>query len=218
MSSRQKPSAKQPVLKGDLDKRIRRARQNAIESKSYPSFGVDSVGISGVITHVSGMAAGFSPIQRVGTQVTLKEYSLRAALYVATSDLVNLVRVVVFRWKPDGGVAPTLPQILDNASSSVCYPTEYPYNWAMRDAFEILSDQTVHLEVEQTSSPVTPQGSGGYSSAYLELTVPLGDRKLNFTPGANTGRGQIFVLMVSDSYAISHPSVRWAGRLVYGDG
>lgn len=169
-----------------------------------------SVDYSGGIGLFTMPSAGTSSSNRVGDEITITKLDFKYNIIVA--DTTNLVRVVIFKWNNDDGqYSPIVGSIVASGYTAQGFSALFNYNWDNLKAgdFEILYDKCHQLCTNGEQGQVH--------------TVQLWGRGLGSTPkiqlnsGATTGKGRYGLLYISDSAAVSHPSIAYSCRLTFKD-
>jgi len=146
---------------------------------------------------VSTVGPGTGNAQRIGNKIHAKHISLRGTIILA--DTSNVVRVILFKWlMNDGSDAPGAAEILTETTDpqSNLVPLK-------PSRFKVLKDQVFHLD-----------------TAHIVRTfiwkIKL-EYDLTFDPSTNTGIGQLYYLILSDSGAVPNPAYDINTQLVYVD-
>lgn len=141
-----------------------------------------------------------------GNSVIPQRLSFRAIIQGSSGDDTNLCRLIIFRWIPN--TTPTLGDILDDqvggAPRVLCeYTTE------ARDNFNILYDNTWSTSAQVSSSIV---------QRYVSKSLKLANKHITFdVAAADPQNNHIYSLAISDSTAVTHPTLYMVSRFVYMD-
>lgn len=189
-------------------KRLIAVRQ---ELKFYVSqTSVQTVSSSGVLFQLTNMAQGDTDQDRDGDRLMLKKFFVRGAVQYA--DVTNLFRIIFFQWKPAS--TPTISSIL------LPGPSTAPDVWSSyahdsRQQFNILWDKTWHLEgnASAATAPLTPSSQKLFKVSISRRFA----KQLQYAGGTTTGTNQIYYLAVSDSAAVSHPTVTMSVKFHFTD-
>lgn len=153
---------------------------------------------------VNAPAQGDTDISRDGDKLRMLSLALRGNLIVA--DTTNVVRMIVFQIY-DGGVSGLLEDVIE-ASDSSGRQWRSPYKHDNAGKFKILYDRTYSLgdaSKQQVTFNKLIRFSG--KNAYV-----------GFLNGTTTiQKNTVYVAFVSDSAAISHPTMNIYYRLRYTD-
>lgn len=148
------------------------------------------------IADVCGVPQGDSDSARNGDQIMIRSFQFRYAFIPA--DSYNICRLIIFQWGQDD--SPGASDILGDTT----YGVMSPYRKDTRGHYRILYDKT-HL-VETNKGVV---GSKFISRGFK--------KKILFDAATTVGQNKIFFLHVSDSSAVSHPTLRIETQLNYMD-
>lgn len=189
--------------KSEIVSSVLRSLERKKQIKFLNLYSSTSLSTTSVFTDLSSIAEGTTVYQRVGASV--RAVSLRLRISISMADTYNFVRFLIFRWRvSDTSDAPGTPEILDTVGGSC--PT-YLANFLLYrpSRFSILLDKTFY-------------GTTGNWQAVqmLDTTVRLG-WDVEYDVGVNTGKDHVYCMMVSDSAAVSHPTVNMSSQLVYHD-
>lgn len=161
-----------------------------------------AVGVSnaGTVWDLSQMGPGTSQNSRIG--ITIEALWLEIMFATVIADATNFMRYVVFVWNNDtAGVTPTLAAVLANGNN--CETLQYVTTNA--------KDCTVLLDVCHKLTGVSNP------TERTRHMVPLRGRRIEYTSGLTTGNRHIYLVAVSDSGAVAHPSTEFASRIAFKD-
>lgn len=197
-----KKTNKSSLIKVKEDISELKAQQRAEMGQLHSSISaLTAVSDTGTVGGFFGPVVGPDEDDRLGDVLRVKKLWTRWN-FVA-SDTTNVMRLIIFKWKPDNAVdAPSTASILESArlglpainciSSYISIPAD-------RKKFTVLLDRCF---------PLTTSGS----NQSVVFTRTFGVKKLGnvqYNGSATvTGTGLIFYLVVSDSGAVSHPQYR----------
>lgn len=155
----------------------------------------------GAIYNLTEITQGDSDSSRDGDSVTAMSYQIRFSATVGDND--NIVRLVVFQWH-DLNSLPSVGQILPYTSSSLAVYA--PYRHDTKPMFKILADKVLILD---SDDPI----------AYGKIFISKGfNRKIQFnTPSGSTIHNGLYLLAVSNSGVVTHPSISYVSRCRYKD-
>lgn len=157
---------------------------------------------STVYTDVSDIGQGTTILTRTGGEIRLKRFVLRWNAVVA--DVTNLIRVILFVWKPSSTSDTPSDAELFNDPSDTTRKVISPTLPLKPSRFRILKDSTVMLDSYHQ------QRCGDFS-------IDLGDLKVSYDLGVNTGVNHLYLAVVSDSSAVSHPTFNYEMLLYFSD-
>lgn len=185
--------------------------QKAVEYKHYDAVTSGAVSTSGSLINLTSITLGDSDAgQRDGDKLTMSSIIMRGE--VSAGDVpYNHLRVVFFNYDRagSGGAAPALDDLFLTAS----FPNQ-PHLWlynkdqfAMRKGLRIISDR-----IYKTRSY---DGTNIQSvSFYRKIKKRM---NLQFYAGTTTSAQSVWLMVVSDSNAIPHPTLSLTTRINYCD-
>lgn len=176
-------------------------------TQSYVNASVDW---SGYIWNVlANMTRGDGAVnQFAGNNIVPKSLTLR--YQVRAGDADNMMRVVLIQWFGDThAVVPS--GILDGTILGGANAPLAGYRWDNRPNVKILYDK-LHQLMQQN-------GTIGPNLAVEKITIPSGKIKKMYLSATapEAQRGQLFLIVVSDSGAGSHPEFRATTQMTYTD-
>lgn len=211
-------SAQKALQEAQRKEFVKLARQQAlavfktqVEEKyidtASTGISVDYTGSLGLFTMPS---AGTGVSGRVGDVITITRLEFKYSIVIA--DTTNLVRVVLFKWNnDDASFTPGVTDIIQGGDNTTAYAALFRYSWDHSRAkdFEILYDKCHQL---------TSQGEQAQVHQVQLWGKGLGSNsKIQLNSGATTGLGRYGLLYISDSAAVSHPTLIYTCRLTYTD-
>lgn len=155
------------------------------------------------IYNIANTSQGSSGGTHVGDECRLTSIWIRWAMGVA--DVTNVMRMIVFVWKPNMAfVAPAATSIL----KTVTPPNQITscYNEDGEDQYTILYDLVQPL----STIGGTPSNPCGVFKRKLNL-------KQDYATGSSNCSNNIYVLLVSDSGAVTDPYVYFTSRVGFTD-
>ena len=181
---------------------VRRAIGRAAEVKFTTAKATTSVDVTPTLVALGNCAQGNTGGTHIGDVTTIVNMELR--YYLTVADLNNLLRVIVFKWKPNMGyIAPTGGDILKDAAS---YPLISAYEEDGNDQYSIIYDR-LHRMVSGTS---TAQGQGSFMISGKAW-------KQEYLTGSSNCSNNLYLLVVSDSGVAVHPTITWYSRVGFTD-
>lgn len=141
--------------------------------------------------------------QRDGDQITIKKIVYN--LQMAGADATNIVRVIIFRWSQNNNA--TVPAVTD-VLQSLSPVSMYNYTNERSGKVHVLFDRTASLSLEGTNC-ITWRGA--------LWGRKIGKKRLIFNATAINGVDQPYILFISDSVAVTHPSITGTLRMEYVD-
>lgn len=197
----------QPKLNKTQELQVRRiiARQQELKTFVKGAVGVSNSNVPTIVS-LTDIPLGQTDNSRIGNHVHLK--SLAGWFHFIAGDATNTMRCILFKWKEnDTYNTPTAAQILANG------PTGAPdvfssYNRDSPGNFTILKDWYMI-------------GSTGTSSPFLiqkkQLSIKLTGKAQFWSDVGTTGTNKIYLMFISDSSAVTHPSVSYNTEVGYSD-
>lgn len=156
---------------------------------------------SGSFHSLSDLTVGTDDGQRLKHQISLKSLHLNVCAYPA--DATNILRFIVFQYFDDS--FPTTANILQSTSSTNSWLS--PYNFDNAKAFRILYDSSKMLN--GVAKP------GIVFNKYVKLTKAR--KNVEYSGTTSNGLNKVYLLVVSDSTAVSHPTFKGIATLTYTD-
>lgn len=199
---RKRKSAKKKVATKQYVKNMLNKVQ---EIKYYDEADTIAISTTGSVVCVSDMAQGDTDITRDGDKIILKSMQLRGTMAYAAADVNNLIRIIVFQWFPvDTAADPSAAAILQQTGT---FGIVSPYNHDQRNQFHILADRTFLLN------------SASYPYKGWKMNIPFKyvKKQATFLAGGVYGANHLHILFISDSSAVSDPSVSFYSRVYYTD-
>ena len=155
--------------------------------------GSTSVDSSGSLTSLTTVAQGTTQQTRVGNHAILKRVWGNICMYADSTDVQNNMRLMIISWTD--ATTPTMSDVLVSASAYTnCY---YNLNNIENGKLRVLLDE--HY-------PISYQGNGPKAKHVdLKLNMPL---QWATTGSAAPIINGIYLVLVSDSSVVTHPSVQ----------
>lgn len=197
-----RPGSKLSVVQ---KKQVKRLITGVQEIKAINSTVNGSPDAAGVISRIQTPAQGDGLSERSGDQILLKALQFR--LSVIGADTTNKIRIVIFRWSQDNSIGanvPTVTGILQNLDVM----SFYNYTSYKNDRMTVLYDRTVSTTFTDANQVIVLHTLYGKK---------LGKKILEFNAASTLGTNQIYMLLISDSVAATHPSVTGFMQLRYTD-
>lgn len=151
------------------------------------------------ITHLSTIAQGDGVTNREGNTVKLLSIQLRAS-YV-TTDATNIFRVILFRWKDRS--TPTAAQVLNSSSNPLS-----TLNNNTSKMYHILYDKLIATD---TYNPIR------VTKKFLNYQKRPYTISFEGSGASDYSEGNIWMLVLSDSGSIGHPTMDYYMRLRFVD-
>lgn len=191
---------KKPTVTKIVNKSVKTALNKNIELKYRDVNSVLSVDYTGYFYDLSTyITQGITDSTRVGDKLTMR--SLELNYNITNGDTTNQVRVIVLRLKSLASSLTALTQILTNTSSVYAPLSTYLHD--SRSQFVIHYDK---LHTVDTYNPIKA------FKTKIKMTS-----KTEYNGAGTDGYHHIFLLAISDSGAVTHPSLTWYTRMNYVD-
>lgn len=171
------------------------------ETKYGFSNSGSTISYSGACVSLSDIAQGAGDTARTGDQLNVVRLYLDYAIF--PGDATNLVRVIIFQWKPIDTSAPAPSDILQSVGNA--YAPLSTYNHDSRFQKHVLYDalhsvDTYHPQIKK--------------KVIIKKFKP---NRIQYTAGTVTGQNKIYLLTISDSAASTHPSISLHTKILYKD-
>jgi len=141
--------------------------------------------------------------QRVGDRLKLKG-SIEFRAISAKGDTDQIMRMVVFQWKPnDALIAPSISSILRNG------PTGVP-DWASLYVYDYSSQYTILYDK-------TFLWGADILYHHHDYRIPIKLHQVQYTAASTACSNGIYIIFLSDSAAIVHPTISYSARVRYDD-
>jgi len=195
----------QPKLNSTQQQQVKRILRANIETKHFLSA-VSAAGISTspTTTSISNIVQGDGDAERIGNVVSPTRLKLNYS--ISASDATNAIRVCVFKWKDSNAfINPNGNDFFKIGPSGVVDYLSH-YNEEQRDQFQVIYDKTFQLVLNTNTT-----------KKIVHVDLPLSGKIRYYSNAVITGTGNYFLYYVSDSLAISHPTIEWASEIVFTD-
>lgn len=171
-------------------------------------MGVDPITTNGVMWSLTRIPQGSSRVQRIGSQVTVRNFEIRISLYpdsnVKPAEPAQQYRFVMFKWY--GNTDPTTADVLQNTNQF--FVVDSPINHDKASKMDILMDSIVPVFHDRK---IAGYVSGDTFSIvenmpYVKvITIDLEDesrdiRKVNYLGTTTDAIGHFYMLVVSSVY------------------
>lgn len=174
--------------------------KKTVETKYFPTNASDVVDFSGVIQGVTGIPQGDTDLTRDGDSAYLLGISVNYSFIIG--DTTQSCRIILFRWNQDTAAAnPLVTDILDASGGILAPLSNYVMDNYRMKKFTILYDR-IHALSANGTERVTRH-------FYKKLKS-----KVSFDAATTNGKGKLFILVISDSGAVTHPTYQF-GTMTY---
>lgn len=191
------------------DKKIAKIASDVFEAKQKSETelkyididGLTSTAIpnTGIIHHLSPCTEGTGYDERIGLKIKGKNLLLRFQLI--HSDSTQMVRVMVIRWFCS--TTPVVSDVVFTPSASTPWPLN-PLNIDNSKEIQVLYDNLFALSTNTNANIVDK----------VFIGRPM---HISFETDDTRDNGHLYLIAVSDSTAVSHPSITYWSRLRFTD-
>lgn len=202
-----KNSAVRRVARAEAKKVLNKAVESKIFDGAVPTTGIDWSGTNAVWPVTTDPSSGVVMVQGAGDGqyigTVLRPTYLMIRFQLGAADPTNMLRIIVLQ-DLAGGV-PTVPNVLQSTANvrAPLSALETRYD----NTYRILADRTFSLD-----TTTTVQRVGKIKIGMRQL------RPIHFSDATGTiEKAGIYVLAVSDSGVVAHPSLQAYWRLHYKD-
>lgn len=181
----------------------RRAIKRTVETKSHDEAFVSTIS-TGLSTHdiCSTLLRGTGDSNFIGAKITPTYLSIKYTFIGA--DPYNIVRMIILQDKASSGT-PALATLFENTS----YPLVSGLNNQYRETYRLLADRRFVLK---------QFGSTYFAPTCGSIRIPMSKlRQVKYTDAGNNQGGKLWIVLISDSSAVSHPSYQIYTRLYFKD-
>lgn len=184
--------------KSQVSKIAKNVVSRKIETKYIDSTynsGFDSTGTIQILSNI--ITQGVTDSDRVGDRLEIKNFAMRG--YASYGDTVNIMRVILFQWKPSSTTAPVITDVLQTAHRFS------HYNHDKKGLYRVLYDTTFNLNDTNRRQQLIKRN----------LKPKL--KTLKFEAAGVNGMNHIYLLGISDSSVSPNPAVQLDFRLQFKD-
>lgn len=207
-----KRKTRKPMRKNRVTKKeVRKIAAKVVLSKSESNY-TDTVydaspSYLGLITNLSTIAQGTTDQTRIGDSVLVT--SLNLGGYITNQDSYNMVRIIIFKWKGNSSSPPNVTDIIQQAYVGDVKAPFAPLAHDTRKNFTVKWDKTF----------LCATGADNERQFFKKLVTFKGGLKLQYLQGSSsaTSKNGLYMLRISDSSAISHPTCNVLCRVNFKD-
>lgn len=181
-------------------KQVKRLVNNGREMKYFDGTVSGDVSNAAAAYDLTAIAQGDTANSRDGNSVMLRRV---AGLFNLTvSDATNVIRVIFLQWRTNSNVDTPDPGLILEDSSNVLSPLRK----AGKYSYKIISDRAYALD---TYNPIKQvrydfKQAGNFAAKAYFTSLTAGDHK-------------VYVMLLSDSTAVSHPQIELYNRTTFTD-
>lgn len=190
-------------------KYVTRLLRRTIETKYHDASYDNAVTASGTIVAVplTAIPLGTTDYERIGDKTTIRSIKIRLQFTIATGDAYNMLRLIIFQWYPNSSqVTPVVSNILASImGSSDSYLSFYVHD--LQNQYHVLYDKTMYVDNVRNQQ----------YTLIKKLKLKYAKKTLNFLAGTTEASNHVYVLLLSDSTAATHPEVSYFTRVWYDD-
>lgn len=167
------------------------------------------------VANLGQIIQGDATNQRAGNKITLK--SIKISMNILGRDAYNRIRIILFTQASTTGTFPVAADILDQIAGGGISPAalpsvDSPYKKNSRIKYNILKDYKFTLQVQAV-------GSTRPLNKWLHINHKFGKTGMEVHYNAATAsapvKNQLYMLLISDSQAPTHPTFTAYCRLNY---
>lgn len=131
----------------------------------------------------------------------------------STGDVYNNVRCIIFQYHPN--TTPTIGTVLLTGASGVIDFLS-PYSHDNRQTYKILFDK-VFTTVGNNSSASNPYADNVTLYRSYKISLKRATKKVQYVAGTTVGTNRFFIILLSDSSLVTHPTVSYTTKVFYRD-
>jgi len=182
---------------------VRRAIGRAAEVKYVSAKTTTSVDVTPTIISLANSSQGSTGGTHVGDACTVVSMELR--YYLTIADTTQLLRVILFKWKPNMGyIAPAGADIIKDATSPWNLVSAYEEDG--NDQYSIIYDR-LHRLVASTSD----------AQAQASFKISGKSWKQEYLTATANCSNNIYMMLISDSGVVVHPTITWYSKIGFTD-
>ncbi len=179
-----------------VSKIVKQILQSSEEKKFFLSSFSSGVDSTMQIVDLSAIPQGTTASTRVGATIKVQKLNLRWTAYLG--DTTQLIRVLIFHWKPNDAV--DVPQASELYQTTGCLA---PLLKIQPNRFTVVHDMLIQMD---TYHPMK----------YGVLELKLG-QLISYVPGLDTGMNHLYLTVYSDSGGVPNPTFDFVASLTYTD-
>lgn len=157
-------------------------------------------------TLLTNIVQGSTSADRDGDSLLIKYIRLR--YQIINADTYNFVRVVIVQWRENDALAAIAGASIFDVGQTGVIDFNSHYDWLQRRTYHILYDR-VHYVANGISSDK--------QSVVRSVNIRPKVHKINYNAGAVTASDNIYLLWISDSAAVTHPTLSFTARTYFTD-
>jgi len=179
-----------------------------VETKHFYAENLTGISASTAptFTCLSEITQAITDTGRIGDKVHLTRLSIQ--VQVVGYDTTNTVRLLFFRWRPNNADLPPSATALLLAYAVDGFTVLRALNDDRRGEFHVIGDY--RLRTNTTIQTVLNRKFAFYGKR-------LGAKHINFLAAGVTAMNHVYMMVVSDSGVVGHPTVYYTSQLRYTD-
>lgn len=175
------------------------------ETKYFDLLAVSNVDASGSLIRLTEVPIGQTDSSRIGDKLTMRAFQFRLQFGVA--DTYNVCRVIIFQWYPNTTLSPPSGNSILSATLGTLTSFMSFYTHDYQNQFHILFDRIMYVDIDRNHQQTITK----------KINMKYAKKFINFTAGSIEGSNHLYMLLLSDSTAATHPGFNLRSRLWYDD-
>lgn len=132
----------------------------------------------------------------------------------ATGDVYNTVRVILFQWHPMS--VPTAADVLLTGPSAAIDIVSQ-YNHDRRFEYKVIFDRSFTTVGNNNTATNPPMANVTTGIKRFKVALTNCQKKSQYTGGSTVGTNKFYILYVSDSAVVAHPTMEYSTKVVFRD-
>lgn len=194
-----KPS--EPLTKEAVRNMIKSSVEKVTEHKYYILGQAFTPNSTPTVTDLAAIAQGDTDLTRDGDALLIDKIDV---LFNGNgADTTNIIRYIIFQWKPN-----TVPAVNEILQDAVTYGVTTPLTHDTRQQYHVLHDQIIATSLN---------GPNAFCGLF---TIPLRRLLKNqclFVGASTTGTNKPYLILLSDSGAVTHPTFFHVSKIWFRD-
>lgn len=175
------------------------------ETKYYDKLATANVDASGSLIRLTEVPIGQTDSSRIGDKLTMRAFQFKLQFGIA--DTYNMLRVILFQWYPNTTLSPPAGNdiLIGTLGLLTSFMSMYTHDYL--NQFHILYDKMMYVDSARNHQ----------QTIVKKINLKYAKKVINFTAGSIEGSNHLYLLLVSDSTAASHPGFNLESRVWYDD-
>lgn len=203
---------KKQMLNRTQKRQVRSIVNSNLEKKYFDTLLSGTVSTTAQISKLTTIPTGTTDSTRVGDKVKMLSLNLR--FLFGAADATNVCRFIIFQWHLNDGTAPVVTDILNNTGVTDVFMAYYNHDQGKN--FTVLCDKMIISCLNASNANVWFKWRHSFNRK-RKLSDKFVKNTIKFIAAANTGMDHIYMLIVSDSSALTHPGYNLDSRVTYTD-